>query len=268
MAEIIPNADAGKAMKSSMGNAVIDIDGDELRDLAEKLQAHADNMRPLLSASTQIGETAVSEAQQFTTDGKPAPVYANTVAGLSNVSTQFSGEITKVIEQLESDASGLVWIANANDETQDEAAKKTATIDASLIGASPESPSDDSGKKRWPDQRDGESMEDYKDRKRTEAIVDAGAHLMDESYASMPAAHLMDESYASMPASGFINFENPPPSTVTEEQLRNWEPPAMLPGESLGQYGQRMRQTLEPWELEIMDSIYSRGPAPATDGGY
>lgn len=255
MAEIIPNADAGKAMKSSMGSAVIDIDGDELRDLAEKLQAHADNMRPLLSASTQIGETAVSEAQQFTTDGKPAPVYANTVAGLSNVSTQFSGEITKVIEQLESDASGLVWIANANDETQDEAAKKTSTIDASLIGASPESPSDDSGKKRWPDQRNGESLEDYKDRKRTEAIVDSGAHLMDESYSSMPA-------------SGFINFENPPPSTVTEEQLRNWEPPAMQPGESLGQYGQRMRQTLEPWELEIMDSIYSRGPAPATDGGY
>lgn len=136
MPEITPNATAGRAMRGALGESVIDIDSDELRGLARELQAHADNMRPLVTASNQIGETAVQEAQRFTTDHMPAPVYASTVTSLDRVSGKFSGEIEKVIAQLESDASALMWIADANESTQDEAAKNIEAIDTGLGGAS------------------------------------------------------------------------------------------------------------------------------------
>lgn len=132
MPQITPNADAGRALRGALGEDTIEIDGDELRVLATKLQEHADGLRPLISASNQIGETAVAEAQQFTTDHQPAPVYATTVDSLGRVSDKFSGEIEKVIKQLEADAAALVWIADANDSREEEAVQNTESIDTDL----------------------------------------------------------------------------------------------------------------------------------------
>ena len=131
--EIKPNADAGKKLKTEMGSDVIDIDSDELLSIASQFQAHADNMRPLIASSAKIGETAETEAKQFTTDYEPAPVYGTTVTSLKKVSSHFSTQITKVIEQLESDAGALVWIAKNNDQTQEDNAKKVKNIDTDTV---------------------------------------------------------------------------------------------------------------------------------------
>lgn len=129
---IAPDPKAGKELLSSLGGESIEIDTDELRSLSTTLGGYADTFEALAKHTDTIGETVKSEAAAFTRDNSPAPIYADTVSGLEHTGDKYKQELTKLAEQLRSDAAALIWIADQSETGESENAAAISGIDGEV----------------------------------------------------------------------------------------------------------------------------------------
>ena len=127
-----PDASAGKKLKGELG--VIDVDSDVLRNAARELQQHAESLAAIPGKVDNIGSTAEHEAAAWTETHDPAPIYQGAVTSLKTVGSKFSEQVNKLITQLNSDASALMWIAENHDTTEDENKQNMDKIDPNVGG--------------------------------------------------------------------------------------------------------------------------------------
>lgn len=129
---IAPNPEAGKELLSSLGGEIIDIDTDELRELAASLLGYAETFAALAQTTDAIGDTAKSEAAAFTRDHAPAPIYNDVVEGLAHTGDKYRTELTKLADQLRSDAAALAWIAEQTEIQESDSAASIDSIDSDV----------------------------------------------------------------------------------------------------------------------------------------
>ncbi|TXH11160.1 MAG: hypothetical protein E6R04_03100 [Spirochaetes bacterium] len=131
---LLSNEAAGKNLQAALGDEVIQINSDELRSVAVKMQAQAYALEQLKAECQGINDAAERQAAEYTEDREPAPIYRDTVDALKTVGTRIEEEIDKVIKQLEHDSSALSWIADAHDANEKDNVNKINQVDPSGAG--------------------------------------------------------------------------------------------------------------------------------------
>lgn len=130
---IAPDPKAGQALKDSLGGESIDIDSDQLRELSVQLNGFADTFTALAAHVSTIGDTAESEAAAFTRDHAPAPIYKDVVESLRATGSGYSTQLTKLADQLRSDAAAMVWIADQTETNEADSAANIGAIESDVF---------------------------------------------------------------------------------------------------------------------------------------
>lgn len=132
MATVTGSKDAADALKKSVGDDILKLDPDRMREIAQQLHGKAEELRGLTGGFNEVANTATTEMRQYTTDNQPAPVYSDTLTSITTVSGKYSEQIGKAADKLESDASALQWLADHHEATQDKAKSDIGSVDTSL----------------------------------------------------------------------------------------------------------------------------------------
>jgi len=121
---------AGKSLLGSTD--VITIDPDQLRSLASRLENLAGEFSTLSDEAGGLRDQVTSEAAKFTRKNEPAPIYADTVQGLTHTGDKYRDELKKLASQLRYDAGGLMWIAEQHDANEATAQSNFNAIDSDV----------------------------------------------------------------------------------------------------------------------------------------
>ena len=127
---VTADSTAGESLLGSTD--VLTLDSDQLRSLARSLEGLAAQFAALAEKVEGLNAQMSEEAARFTRKNEPAPIYADTVQGVTHTNDKYSSELRKLSDQLRYDAGGLLWIAEQHDTNEQDAQNAFESVDSDV----------------------------------------------------------------------------------------------------------------------------------------
>ena len=108
----------------------VTVDHDEIKKYITDLRAVADDIESTVSSQTsKLMTDLTAEASQATTDGKPAPIFADVLAGMQTACDALNTNAKQLVTNLRADADFLETASKNMQGVDDDGAADVDSVD-------------------------------------------------------------------------------------------------------------------------------------------